>query len=597
MEGVEEPLAGVGRGREARRLWAWLAAAPPYPPNAGDLRTVDVLGLRLPVRATVAVVTVTILLLLDYHGRINGLVEAVAGPFGTTVPDLRRAQALGRLVMQGLVPLLVVLLVLRDRPSRYGLRLGDARAGLAIALGGVVLMVPIVLALVRVPDFVAYYAPQATTVPGVVVTTALEVVPAEFFYRGFLLFALLRITGPIAVVIATLPFAFAHLGKPEYETLSTLGGGLLYGWLDWRTGSVLWSGLAHTAILSLAIVAAGAASGRGRVTRDEAPAEVVELAEARAAARRARDWAAADALRARIEDAGWRVVDAGTLYTLERAAPPDSEDDGRTRYGSSASVPSRLDEAPTGVATVVLVATDWPDDLARAIAAFVEHAPDGTQLVVVANGPSDEQAAALVALEAAEPGRPGIATEVLWTSARLGHAAALNAAIRRAAAPVVLLVDTSVEPAGDLVSALVAALEDATVAVAGPFGLVSPDLRRFEEPREDVVDVDAIEGYALAFRRADFVARGPLDEHFAYYRNLDIWWSLVLRDQPEDAPDDAPPRRAVRVRGVEVARHEHRGWTSLPEAERERLSKKNFYRILKRFATRRDLLVGPGRPA
>ena len=87
-------------------------------------------------------------------------------------------------------------------------------------------------------------------------TTALEVIPAEFFYRGFLLFALLRVTGPIAVVIATLPFAFAHLGKPEYETLSTLGGGLLYGWLDWRTGSVLWSGLAHTCILTFAVVAA-----------------------------------------------------------------------------------------------------------------------------------------------------------------------------------------------------------------------------------------------------------------------------------------------------------------------------------------------------
>ncbi len=53
-----------------------------------------------------------------------------------------------------------------------------------------------------------------------------------------------------------MPFAFIHLGKPEYETLSTLGGGLLYGWLDWRTGSVLWSGLAHTWILATAVLAA-----------------------------------------------------------------------------------------------------------------------------------------------------------------------------------------------------------------------------------------------------------------------------------------------------------------------------------------------------
>jgi hypothetical protein len=121
---------------------------------------------------------------------------------------------------------------------------------------------------------------------------------------------------------------------------------------------------------------------------------------------------------------------------------------------------------------------------------------------------------------------------------------------------------------------------------------VSADLRRFTEPPPGAVDVDAIEGYALAFRRADYPARGPLDEHFAFYRNLDIWWSLVLRDPGDDAPEDTPPRRAVRVTGIPMARHEHRGWTSLPESERDRLSKRNFYRVLKRFATRRDLLVG-----
>ena len=40
-----------------------------------------------------------------------------------------------------------------------------------------------------------------------------------------------------------------------------------------------------------------------------------------------------------------------------------------------------------------------------------------------------------------------------------------------------------------------------------------------------------------------------------------------------------------------MTRHAHRGWTSLPDEERDRASKKNFYRVLKRFATRRDLLV------
>ena len=339
---------------------------------------------------------------------------------------------------------------------------------------------------------------------------------------------------------------------------------------------------------------------------DDAPPEIRALADARGAARRAKDWATADALRAEIEAAGWKVVDAASLYSLERAAAPDILDAGATRYGTSASVPSRLAEAPVGVASVVLVATDWPEDLARAVGALAGRSPAGTQLVVVANGPAQAQADALGELEAAGTGTTGVGLEVVWTSTRLGHAAALNAGIRRAAGPVIVLVDTSVEPAGDLVTPLVAALDDPTVAVAGPFGLVSDDLRTFEEPPPGTVDVVAIEGYAQAFRRADYLARGPLDEHFAYYRNLDIWWSLVLRDpfavDDDDEDDDGAdvivdlasmprPRRAVCVGGVELVRHEHRGWTALPDAERDRLSKRNFYRLLKRFATRRDLLL------
>jgi membrane protease YdiL (CAAX protease family) len=117
-------------------------------------------------------------------------------------------------------------------------------------------MTPIVVSIARDAVFAAYYAPMAGAPLDAFLTAALEVIPAEFFFRGFLLFALLRVAGPVAVVVATLPFAFAHLGKPEVETISTLGGGFLFGWLDWRTGSVLWSGLAHTWILGLVVVAA-----------------------------------------------------------------------------------------------------------------------------------------------------------------------------------------------------------------------------------------------------------------------------------------------------------------------------------------------------
>ncbi len=314
------------------------------------------------------------------------------------------------------------------------------------------------------------------------------------------------------------------------------------------------------------------------MARTRIPESVLDAAHARAAAREARDWAEADRLRTEIEAAGWRVVDRGTDFALTPLAPPTIETDGVTRYGASTEVPSLLDDEATATASVILIATDWPEDVKRALDALDRHAPDATQVVVVADAPSPEQEDALLE-------RAGRATELIWTSARLGQAAALNAGIRRTRSSVVILLDPSVEPTGDIVTPLVDALEDPTVAVAGGWGIVSADLRKFTDaPRGDV---DAIEGYALAFRRDDAQTRGPLDERFRFYRNLDIWWSLVLRDEGPGAP----PRRAVSVE-IPAVRHEHRGWTSLPEEERDRLSKRNFYRIIDRFGNRRDLVSG-----
>ena len=322
------------------------------------------------------------------------------------------------------------------------------------------------------------------------------------------------------------------------------------------------------------------------MTRRRIPDDILSAAHARAAARAAGDWDEADRLRAEIEAAGWKIADRGTDFALTPAAPPDVAEGERIRYGSSASVPARWDEPVTGLATVVLIATDWADDLARTLAGIRASAPDGTSVVIVADGPSADQAEALEALEETDLTAPAeLPIEIVWTSERLGHAAATNIGLRRAGSPVVVLLDTSVEPTGDLVTPLVRALDDATVAVAGGWGIVSSDLRKFEDAPAG--DVDAIEGYLIAFRRADAAARGPLDERFRFYRNLDIWWSLVLRDDGEDAP----PRRAVSLDGLPALRHEHRGYTSLPDDERDRQSKRNFYRIIDRFGWRRDLLT------
>ena len=314
------------------------------------------------------------------------------------------------------------------------------------------------------------------------------------------------------------------------------------------------------------------------------PDDIEALARERAASRTVGDYALADSLRARIESSGWRVVDRGTSFRLEPAAQPTIEEAGIVRYGSAGAVPTVPDGPATTRFTVLLIADDWPDDTARMLRGLRAHAPVGTPVVIVANDPAPEQAARLVAgSEDLEP-VTGSQPEVLWTSARLGCASALNVGLRRARGSVVILADTSVEITGDAFEPVATALGDRGLAVTGGFGLAVPDLRHVAPA--DGPDVDAIAAGWLAFRREDLAALGPLDEKFAVDAYLDAWWSLVLRAGPESA---RAARRAVRL-DLPLVRHEPRGVAALPAAERDRLAKRNSYRLLDRFRHRADLL-------
>jgi len=234
-----------------RRAWVRLTAGPPYPATDADRTTITLAGLALPVRATVAIAVVTFALLFDFS---RTFIPADVAALGRA-PDATRVYAIERFVLFGIVPLLVVLIGFRDRPSRYGVTLGDWRWGLGLMLAGCAVMTPIVLAFAGLPDVRAYYAPSAAPVVDLLITNGLELTATEFAFRGFLMLTLIRVIGPLGVVVACLPFVFGHLGKPDLELFSTLGGGMVYGWLAWRTRSIVWGAIGHTYILTLVMVA------------------------------------------------------------------------------------------------------------------------------------------------------------------------------------------------------------------------------------------------------------------------------------------------------------------------------------------------------
>lgn len=234
--------------------WTAFKAGPSYAPEPADVRTIDLAGLWLPVRASVAIAVVTFAVLFDYSGTF--LPDDLTGAGRTAGTML--AVSIERFILFGLIPLAVVLLGFRDRPSRYGLTPGDWRWGVALMAAGCAVMTPIVLWFATLPDVRAYYAPNVVPMGQLVLINGIELTASEFMFRGFLMLTLVRLIGPFGVLVATMPFVFAHLGKPELELFSTLGGGLIYGWLTWRTSSIVWGSIGHTYIVTLVTLAAAA---------------------------------------------------------------------------------------------------------------------------------------------------------------------------------------------------------------------------------------------------------------------------------------------------------------------------------------------------
>ncbi len=280
--------------------------------------------------------------------------------------------------------------------------------------------------------------------------------------------------------------------------------------------------------------------------------EARRLAEERGERRAAKDFAAADELRDRIRGLGFEVIDTPAGFELQATA---------TAARASAlrrppeAVVSILDHPPDADWTIHWLAEGWPADVLRGIASFRRNQrgradgswPDEVEVIPLVEG--------------------------------LGWARSRNAGLGRTRGRLVAVVDGSIEAAGDVLGPLEGTLADRSVGITGPMGAVTDDLREFRAA--DGHECDAVEGYLMAFPR-ELLQRGlAFDPRFRFYRAADLDFSFQVK---------ALDLRAV-VTEVPIERHEHRAWSTTPEADRERLSKRNFYRFLDRWRGRTDLLV------
>ncbi len=298
------------------------------------------------------------------------------------------------------------------------------------------------------------------------------------------------------------------------------------------------------------------------------PEPVAAQVRERDGMRRRSAYPRADQVRDTVKTEGYDLRDTprGSLVMPRR---PEDE---FTVISSSSDIPDMTNEPDRYEFSVNLLSHNSRDDLDRCIQS-IARSSHGRQieLVIIDNGSTDDTLPYLqqLARQGSVRGENGqsLGLRVIFADHNMGFAAGRNATMRASRGTYVMLMDTSIEVKGDIWPPLEAALSDSLTGVAGPYGLVTTDLREFQESTGP--DVDAIEGYLMAFRRSLLSEVGWIDERFRFYRLMDIYFSFFFKTSGYRVV--ALPQLAELLE-----KHPHLEWYSLTEDEQATKSKKNY---------------------
>jgi len=328
--------------------------------------------------------------------------------------------------------------------------------------------------------------------------------------------------------------------------------------------------------------------GDPRVHLAAVPGEVATQVLEREELRHHTDYSHADQLRHSLNAAGYNIRDTrqGPLVL------PRHLEEEFTVLSSSSDAPDFTQSPDLFEFSVNLLAHNSRDDLERCIASICRHSDHrDIELVIIDNGSTDETLAYLQQLARHDdlPGEQGrrVALQVLFADHNMGFAAGRDATMRASRGRFIVLMDTSIEVTGDIWEPLASALADRNMGVVGPYGLVTEDLREFHEAPGP--DVDAIEGYLMAFRRSLLPEVGWIDERFRFYRLMDIHYSFFFKTSGYRVL--TTPRVVERIQ-----KHPHREWYSLSDDERATKSKKNYDIFRARWHHGESLLVANYNP-
>jgi membrane protease YdiL (CAAX protease family) len=165
----------------------------------------------------------------------------------------------GAFVCYFVLPVLVILLVLRENPLRYGVKLRGAFQDFWLYAVMLAVVLPLVWYVSTTAEFqrtYPFYQPargealwpdrEHGWLPNLwrwELLYALQFFSLEFFFRGFLVHGTRHRFGVYSVLVMTIPYCMIHFGKPMPEATGSIVAGVVLGLMSLKTRSI-WMGAA-----------------------------------------------------------------------------------------------------------------------------------------------------------------------------------------------------------------------------------------------------------------------------------------------------------------------------------------------------------------
>ena len=146
------------------------------------------------------------------------------------------------------IPILLLYLF-KKNPREYGLTLKNYRKSLRYFSLILILSLPIMIYGSRLEEFQRYYplfySNSLFSFLKNEFFIGIVMLATEFFFRGFMMFELRKKIGWYAIIVQTIPYGILHIGKPPLEVYYSFAAGIVLGYMDYKTESILPSFLSH----------------------------------------------------------------------------------------------------------------------------------------------------------------------------------------------------------------------------------------------------------------------------------------------------------------------------------------------------------------